>query len=109
MRAFTRAGSAAPLRSPRAPDIRSLAQTWTALKPSPIRGRGTALAVDEVRMDKSVRCYKPCFRSDIKTPLSTLHSPLCLFGEGGPLAVDEVTCSPAPLREAFYITPISAL
>ena len=24
------------------------------------------------------------------TPLSTLHSPLCLFGEGGPLAVDEV-------------------
>ena len=45
-------GNAATLRSPQfesvAPDIRSLALISTAHKPSPMRGRGTAAAVDEV-------------------------------------------------------------
>ena len=61
--------------------------------PSPRRGRGTAVAVDEVCDSKkrSVVEAKPQLRRRIVLPLE---------GKGDRSAVDEVTCGPAPLREA---------
>ena len=64
----------------------------SVLRPSPCRRRGTAIAVDEVSMGKSARYCQSSLRSG--------RLVLPLEGKGDRSAVDEVTCSPAPLRGA---------
>ena len=63
--------------------------------PSPMRGRGTAIAVDEVRGSRGRRHCNSTFRNNTLTPLSTLHSPLSLRG-------------PAAVRSLSAGTPCSA-
>ena len=71
----------------------------SGLRPSPCRRRGTAVAVDEV-CDSNGR---PTLQ--VKPILDRVFV-LPLEGKGDRSAVDEVTCTPAPLREASKKRPI---